>query len=124
MLWVSTEILEFGKFRDAFKHSFPASEFVDLSRVPSSDLMDNCESILKHHKSPCVFLGFLEPGWMLEPAHQTRIRSLIRTRPVAFVCHHSESIPFSWKNEIEFLYVSKPNQENGDASFVHNGSAV
>ena len=124
MLWVSTEILEFGKFREAFKESYPASEFVDLSRVPSSELMDNCESILKHHKSPCVFLGFVEPGWMLDAAHQTRIRSLIRTRPVAFVCHHSESIPFSWKNEIEFLYVSKPNQENGDPQSVYNGSAL
>jgi hypothetical protein len=124
MLWVSTEILEFGKFRDAFKNSFPGSEFVDLSKVPSSDLMDNCESILKHHKTPCVFLGFVEPGWMLDLAHQTRIRSLIRTRPVAFVCHHLESIPFSWKNEIEFLYLSKPNQENGDASSVDDGSSV
>jgi hypothetical protein len=124
MLWVSTEILDFGKFREAFKESYPTSEFVDLSRVPSFELMENCESILKHHKSPCVFLGFVEPGWMLDPAHQTRIRSLIRTRPVAFVCHHSESIPFSWKNEIEFLYVSKPNQENGDPQSVYNGSAL
>ena len=124
MLWVSTEILEFDEFRNAFKESFPGYEFVDLSRVPSSELMENCESILNHHKTPSIFLGFVEPGWMLDPSHQTRIRSLIRKRPVAFVCDHPESIPFSWKNEIEFLYLSKSNHEDGDASLVHDGSPV
>ena len=122
MLWVSCDILEVAAFRESFKTSVPTSEFVDLSRVPSADLMDNCESILAHHKAPCVFLGFLEPGWMLDPAHQTRIRSLVRARPVAFVCHFPESIPFSLKNEIEFLYLSKPN--NGGAAPVDDGRAL
>jgi hypothetical protein len=59
---------------------------------------------------------------MLEPMHQTRIRKLIRSCPVGFVCFYTESIPFAWKNEIESLVVFKA--EHGDASSIDNGGSV
>jgi hypothetical protein len=124
MLWVSTEILEFKRFRDTFRSANEECDFIDLSGIPTHDLIDNCESILSHHKKSCIFLGFLEPGWMMDVMHQTRMRSVFRSRHVAFVCNHVESIPYSWKNGIEFLYVSKPNLENGDPQSVHDGSSV
>jgi hypothetical protein len=80
------------------------AQFLDLSKVPSFQLADEAESILNHHKSCCVFLGYLEPGWMLEPTHQTRIRKLFRKFPVAVVTHFTDSLPFSWKNEIDTFY--------------------
>jgi hypothetical protein len=124
MLWVSSDICRFGQFRDTFRSSFSEREFVDLSKVPSCDLMEQCEAIASHQTRSCVFLGYLEPGWMLEPMHQTRIRKLIRTCPVSFVCFYTESIPFAWKNEIESLVVFTGTTENGDASSIDNGGSV
>jgi hypothetical protein len=77
---------------------------LDLSKVPTHILAEEIESILNHHKNCCVFLGFLEPGWMLDATHQTRIRKLFRKFPVGMVTHFVESLPFSWKNEIHTLY--------------------
>jgi hypothetical protein len=72
--------------------------------MPSSQLVEQAESILSHHSDACIFLGYLEPGWMLEPTHQTILRSLFRKFDVGFVCKFTDSIPFAWKNEIEVLY--------------------
>ena len=122
MLWISADIRRFADFRANFRSKFPDLEFVDLSKVPSSELVEHCEAISSHRVRSCVFLGYLEPGWMLEPMHQTRIRKLIRSCPVALTCFYTESIPFSWKNEIESLVVFKA--EHGDASSIDNGGSV
>jgi hypothetical protein len=124
MLWVCSDISKLKEFRDTFRSKFSNRDFVDLSKVPSSELIEQCESIASHKTRSCVFLGYLEPGWMLEPMHQTRIRKLIRTCPVAFVCFYTESIPFAWKNEIETLFPFTATNEHGDSSFVDNGGSV
>ena len=80
------------------------STWIDISKLSSSELIEQSESILSHHTNACIFLGYLEPGWMLELTHQTLMRNLFRKFPVGFVCKFVESIPFSWKNEIEVLY--------------------
>lgn len=123
MLYLSTNIQSYQTFREMFRKMFD-TQFLDLSRVPSSQLADEAEAILNHHKHCHVFLGYLEPGWMLEPTHQTRMRKLFRNFPVGIITHFVESLPFSWKNEIHTFYTDKPLEKNGNSNSVNNGSAL
>lgn len=104
MLYISTNITKYKEFLHFFKEKFKDVECIDLSKVQSTSLVDECMSIVDHHKECCVFLGYLEPGWMLEPQNQTRIRKLFRKFPVAMVTRFTDSLPYSWKTEIEVIY--------------------
>jgi hypothetical protein len=102
---------------------FPELVFLDLSKHPSSNLASESASIVSHQTKCCVFLGYLEPGWMLEPAHQVILRKLIRKFPVAILSFYMDSIPFSWKNETEEIYMTNRLNSNGDTgSFDYGGS--
>lgn len=104
MLWVCTDITKFQEFKKVFNQSHPSLKFVDLSTISSELLVEQSESILQHHTNTSVFFGYLEAGWMLDLSHQTLLRKLVRMQNVGLVCKYPESIPFSWKNEIEVLY--------------------
>lgn len=104
MLWVCDTICKFEEFRRVFTSLHANQKLIDISKIPSEDLIEQADSILSHHADVCVFLGYLEPGWMLESHNQTRMRELFRKFTVGFVCQFQDSIPFSWKNEIEVLY--------------------
>jgi hypothetical protein len=106
MLWVSSDLPKYQEFRTEFRKAYSEQTYLDLSRVPSSKLADEVDSIVNHHKACVVFLGYLEPGWMLESPHQTRMRTLFRKFPVGFVCEFPISIPFSWKNETQTIYTA------------------
>lgn len=123
MLYVCLDVLNYQKFRDTFRETFE-SRFIDLSKAPSAQLANEVDSIVNHHTNCCVFLGYLEPGWMLESAHQTRIRKLFRKFPVAITTHFVESLPFSWKNEIHTLYTESPLNKNGEANSLNDGSSI
>lgn len=97
MLYVSNSL----SFKDQFMNSHPF--VIDLSKIPTSQLVEECDSILDHHRDVAVYFGYLEPGYMLDQLHQTRLRRIIRKFPVGFMCKHIESIPFSWKNEIDTI---------------------
>jgi hypothetical protein len=92
---------------DLSNHEFAKRFTIDLSRVPSDELITHCELALQHHSSGSIFLGFLEPGWMLSPEHQTRMRPVFRTLDVGFVCYHLESVPYSWKENLALRSRSK-----------------
>ena len=104
MLYVSKNISNYKTFHKMFEEMFHI-QCIDLSKVSTNLLVSEVESILNHHKECCVFLGYLEPGWMLDPTHQTRIRKLFRKFNVGLVVNFVESLPFSWKNEIHTLYI-------------------
>jgi hypothetical protein len=104
MLWVCTDIAKFTEFKKVLRGSHENVKFVDLSIVSSDSLMEQADAIMQHHTRACVFLGYLEPGWMLDSSCQIVLRKLIRTHEVGMLCHYPESLPFSWKNEIEVLY--------------------
>jgi hypothetical protein len=104
MLYVSTNISTYSQFKEHFQSKWSKHTFLDLSNIPSSELSTHCKSVLEHHSNVCIFLGYLESGWMMEPTHQTILRSVIRKFPIALVCNYVESLPFSWKNEIDILY--------------------
>jgi hypothetical protein len=120
MLYVLTDITKFQEFSEDFRKTHET--IIDLSKVSSTDLPHECDAIVAHHKTCAVFLGYLEPGWMLDSPSQTRLRKLFRKFPVAFVCHFLESVPFSWKNEIDILY--SRDSKHGTPSSIHDGGAV
>jgi len=76
MLLVCTNIKQFHTFAEKFKQMFEPKKVLDLSKVPCSNLAAESLAIVNHHSDVAVFLGYLEPGWMLEPAHQVQLRKL------------------------------------------------
>jgi hypothetical protein len=124
MLFVNSDLSNYHKFREIFRETYSGIQFLDLSKVASENLVNEAESIVSHHSNCCVFLGYLEPGWMLEPTSQTRIRKLFRKFPVAMVTNFVESLPFSWKNEIDTFYTDDPLNKNGKANSIDNGCSI
>jgi hypothetical protein len=123
MLYICTDLTKIKTFAEKWRSMFPDLTFLDLSKHPSSNLASESASIVSHQTKCCVFLGYLEPGWMLEPAHQVILRKLIRKFPVAILSVYMDSIPFSWKNETEEIYMTKRLNSNGHTgSFDHGGS--
>ncbi len=118
------DILNFHNFFELFQKSYGTLRCIDLSKTPLQSLADECDAIINHHRDCCVFLGFLEPGWMLEPTHQTRLRKLIRKFPIGLVLQYSESLPYSWKNEIDIIYTYNDLKKNGDSNSIHDGSSL
>ena len=123
MLYVCTDV-NLKTFSDKWKAMFPGMLFLDLSKQNSSNLASESTSIVSHQTNCCVFLGYLEPGWMLEPNHQVILRKLIRKFPVAIQCFYMDSIPFSWKNETETIYIPTPLNSNGTSSSVDDGGSL
>ena len=95
----------------------------DFSSIPSNKLADEAESVLQHHSDCIIFLGYLEPGWMLDPRHEARLRPLFRKFETHIICLFPESIPFSWKNEIDTVYLN-PDQQNERPQTINNGGAL
>ena len=124
MLFVSTNFKNFNEFKEKFKELFKDRTFIDLSKVPLNELSDEAMAIVNHHSNCAIFLGHLEPGFMLDSISQVILRKLIRKFPTGIICKFTESLPFSWKNEIDTLYIQKPLNSNGTTSFVDNGSSI
>lgn len=124
MLYVCTDISRFSEFKTLFQEQNHGMQFLDLSKARSCDLAGECKSIVSHHNTCAVFLGYLEPGWMLEPTHQTLIRSVLRKFPTGMVSNFVESISYSWKNEIATVYTHNPLNKNGDSNSLNHGCSV
>ena len=124
MLFVYTNLSNFNEFKEKFKELFKDRTFIDLSKVPLNELSDEAMAIVNHHSNCAIFLGHLEPGFMLDSISQVILRKLIRKFPTGIICKFTESLPFSWKNEIDTLYIQKPLNSNGSTSFVDNGSSI
>jgi len=124
MLFVSTNLKNFNEFKEMFKDLFNDKTFIDLSKVPLNELANESMSIVNHHSNCAIFLGHLEPGFMLDSISQVILRKLIRKFPTGIICKFTESLPFSWKNEIDTLYIQKPLNSNGSTSFINNGSSL
>lgn len=119
MLYICLELSRFSEFKEKFGAT------LDLSKIPSDKLADEADSIVSHHSDCKVFLGHLEPGWMLESSHQTRLRKLFRKFPVGVVTYFPESIPHSWKMETDVIYSSNRSvNTNGNSSSVNDGSTL
>jgi hypothetical protein len=93
-----------------------------MSKIPSEKIADECDNILQHHKTCKLFFGYLDVGWMLDPKHEARIRNCIRKFEVHMITFHLDSVPHSWKNEINTLYVQ--NTKNGRTEVINDGCAL
>ena len=122
MLFVSTDIQSFEKFRAMFHDNNAGRRVIDMSKVPVGLLSTEAATVCAHHANVAVFLGYLEPGWMLEAVHQTGMRAMIRKFPLGLVCNFPESLPFSWKNEINTVYTARPL--NGFPHAIDDGRAI
>jgi hypothetical protein len=107
MIYLCTDVSKFQEFLQDFRKTHEKKYFIDLSKIPPDNLATECDSIVGHHNDCVVFLGYLEPGWMLDNMSQTRMRKLFRKFPVGLVINYTESLPFSWKNEIDIVYTFK-----------------
>jgi hypothetical protein len=124
MLFVSTNLSNFNEFKEMFKDLYNDKTFLDLSKVPLDELAIESMAIVNHHSNCAIFLGHLEPGFMLDSISQVILRKLIRKFPTGIICKFTESLPFSWKNEIDTLYIQKPLNSNGSTSFINDGSSL
>jgi len=95
---------------------------IDLSTVSSETLADECDNLCMHHTELTIFFGYLEPGFMLDPKNEARIRRCIRKFECNMIVFHLESIPFAWKNEIGVIYSESPKDGNTEA--LDDGSAI
>jgi hypothetical protein len=95
---------------------------IDMSRIPLDKLADECDNIIQHHRNAILFLGYIDVGWMLDPKHETRIRHCIRKFETHVITLFKESIPYSWKNEIDTLYFK--STKNGSPEIINDGSIV
>jgi hypothetical protein len=111
-------------FSEKFREMFADMTFLDLSKEPSANLANESSSIVSHQTNCCIFLGYLEPGWMLEPTHQVILRKLFRKFPVAVISFYMDSLPFSWKNETQVIYTTNPLNHNGTSNSFDDGGAV
>jgi len=124
MLWISSDIKHGNIFRDDFRAAHPSDHWLDLSKASPHLMAAECNAIVNHHTSCTVFLGYLEPGWMLDAPSQTVLRKLFRKFPVAMTCYYLESLPFSWKNEIDTLYIHDVLNRHGYTGAFNNGSSL
>jgi len=116
-----TNLNKINEFRELFKTTHDTHRFLDLSKINSGELANESESIVSHHTNCVIFLGYLEPGWMLSSPDQTKLRKLFRKFPVAFVSFFPESLPYSWKTDVEVIYTDKPN---GLSNPINDGSTL
>lgn len=124
MLYVCDDITRYKDFFQVFCDINKDLRCINLSTLQSIFLAGEATSIVDHHKSCCVFLGYLEPGWMLDLSTQVQLRRLFRKFPVGIVTEFSESLPFSWKNEINTIYTFKSLQTNGDPNSINDGCSL
>lgn len=121
MLWVYNSFKNVHKFKDVLKQG--SEHFLDLSTLPSSKLVQETQTIIGHYASCTIYLGYLEPGFMLEPTHQVLLRKLFRKFRVGVVTMFIESIPFSWKNEIDYFYFPSLLNDHGTGD-LNDGSTI
>lgn len=124
MIYLCDDVTKYKQFFQVFRDLHKDLRCIDLSHLQSNSLAIEAMSILDHHKCCCIFLGYLEPGWMLDPSTQVQIRELFRSFPVGIVSEYFESLPFSWKNEIDTLYTFKSLHKNGESVSVNNGCSI
>lgn len=92
--------------------------YLDVSKTRASDLAETMNTIYSHHPGSAIYLGFVDPLFMLTPSHEASCRRVFRGCTVALVCSNPLLLPYSWKNGTSKLVVvgSKTDKKN-DTSY-------
>lgn len=79
---------------------------IDLSKLHSKEVADQSEIVRKHQKSPTtIYLGYIDPIYMLSPYHETILRRSIVDCNVVIVVSDPTALSLYWKNGIDNLHI-------------------
>jgi hypothetical protein len=127
MLWVYSG-LDVLKTSQVAKEELPPN-FIDLSKVPSENLVKAVTDYCNHHSTGHMYIGYLEPLLMLHPMEETLLRRGFTQCDMSVVVSNPYLLPLSWKNGTSHLrviegpvkYVSIPEiNNNGGAPHVQD----
>lgn len=120
MLWVfaGTDLLECDRLA---RESVPGC--IDISKTRVGDLAETIKTIYSHHPGSSIYIGFLDPIYMMP--HETACRKVFRGCTVAMVCSNPLLLPFSWKNGTEKLVIVGDTKTKNASSTqtIDNGSS-
>jgi hypothetical protein len=92
-------------------------DFIDLSNIPSNRLAEQADVVRRHQTSiKTIYLGFLDPLFMLTPHHETLLRKVIDACRVILLTSDPGSLTLFWKNGITELYLHSDSKKNDDNS--------
>jgi hypothetical protein len=90
---------------DAFVRA-SESQFIDFANLVPSKLAEQAEQVRLHQTSmTTLYLGFLDPVWMLTPHHETILRRAIRACRVVLVTSDPGTLSLFWKNGLTHLHI-------------------
>jgi hypothetical protein len=127
MLWVYSG-LDVLKTSQIAKEELPPN-FIDLSKVPSENLVKAVTDYCNHHSTGHMYIGYLDPLLMLHPMEETLLRRGFTQCDMSVVVSNPYLLPLSWKNGTSHLrviegpvkYVSIPEiNNNGGAPHVQD----
>jgi hypothetical protein len=127
MLWVYAG-LDVLKTSQVAKEELPPN-FIDLSKVPSENLVKAVTDYCNHHSTGHMYIGYLDPLLMLHPMEETLLRRGFTQCDMSVVVSNPYLLPLSWKNGTSHLrviegpvkYVSSPEiNNNGGAPHVQD----
>ena len=82
------------------------TDFIDLSNIACENLAEQLETIRTHQKgTPTVYVGFLDPVFMLSPYHETILRRSIGSCRILLLTSDPGTLSLSWKNGIDSLHI-------------------
>jgi hypothetical protein len=78
---------------------------LDIASLCPSELVQTLETICQHKSTATVWVGYLDPLWMLTEPERIRMRECIRKLTVYMVCSNPRLLPMGWKMELQDVYV-------------------
>ena len=79
---------------------------VDLSSISSSDIAERVETIRTHQRIHTkIYIGFLDPLFMISPYHETILRRGIGDCTVIVTTSDPTALSLFWKNGTTHLHI-------------------
>lgn len=122
MLWVYAG-LDVLKTAQVAKEELP-SNFIDLSKVSSENLVKAVTDYCNHHSTGHIYLGYLDPLLMLHPMEETQLRRGFERCSMSIVVSNPFLLPLSWKNGTSHLRVIEGPVKNVSSPETNNNGGT
>jgi hypothetical protein len=103
-------------------------DWIDLSNSPSNRLAEQADTVRTHQTSmTTIYLGFLDPLFMLSPQHETLLRKVITACRVILLTSDPGALSLFWKNGLSELYLHMDRKDDDNSrrtQIVDNGGSV
>jgi hypothetical protein len=120
MLWVYAGI-DVLKTSNIAKDELPKN-FIDLSKVPSENLVKAVTDYCNHHSTGHMYIGYLDPLLMLHPMEETLLRRGFTQCDMSVIVSNPFLLPLSWKNGTSHLRIIEGPVKNVSIPKTdHNG---